>query len=72
MHPELERAIMGHGERGLSVRDRYGFISDEELLQAVDAMTFDHVKETIVIAAAASEEKGNKMVTSAVFQGGRF
>ncbi|MBM4327321.1 MAG: site-specific integrase [Deltaproteobacteria bacterium] len=73
VHPEIERAIMGHGERGLSVHERYGFISDEELLQAVDAMTFDHVKETVVIAVTtASEEKGNKMVTSAVFQGGRF
>jgi len=69
MHPELERAIMGHGERGLSVHERYGFISDEELLQAVDAMTFDHVKETVVIVPdMVSGEKGNKMETSAASQ----
>jgi integrase len=51
MHPEIERAIMGHGERGLSVHERYGLISDEELLAAIDAMTFDHVQETIILTA---------------------
>ncbi|MEW6113535.1 MAG: site-specific integrase, partial [Thermodesulfobacteriota bacterium] len=51
MHPEIEKAIMGHGERGLSVHERYGFISDEELVQAIDKMTFDNVQETRVLTA---------------------
>lgn len=42
MHPEIEKAIMGHSERGRSVHERYGRISNEELLQAIDLMTFDH------------------------------
>jgi len=42
MHPEIEMAIMGHSQRGRSVHERYGRISDKELLDAIDAMTFDH------------------------------
>jgi integrase len=38
---ELQRAIMGHGGRALSSHDRYGRISNDELLEAVDKMSFD-------------------------------
>ena len=40
MHPEIERAIMGHSERGKSVHEGYGFISDEELIRAIDRDDF--------------------------------
>ncbi len=36
MHPEIERAIMGHSQRGKSVHEGYGLISDEELVRAID------------------------------------
>lgn len=49
MHPEIEKAIMGHSQRGLSVHEGYGMISDEELVKAIDAMTFDH-GETQILA----------------------
>jgi len=42
MHPEIEMAIMGHSQRGGSVHERYGRIGDQELVEAVDRMTFDH------------------------------
>ena len=33
---------MGHGDRTRNVRERYGAISDQELIKAIDLMTFDH------------------------------
>jgi integrase len=47
MDPQIAESIMGHWFKGKSVNDRYGFISDEELLQAIDSMTFDHGKTAI-------------------------
>jgi hypothetical protein len=41
MDPEIREAIMGHGDRARSVRERYGQISDQELIKAIDLMTFD-------------------------------
>jgi hypothetical protein len=32
---------MGHWFKGKSVNDRYGRIGDQELLDAIDKMTFD-------------------------------
>jgi hypothetical protein len=42
--------------------ERYRQISDEELLQAIDLMTFDHGETSVRIAYAAknSEEIGKK------------
>lgn len=42
MDPEIREAIMGHGDRTRNVRERYGAISDQELIKAIDLMTFDH------------------------------
>jgi len=50
MDPEIREAVLGHAERGRLVVERYGRISDEELVSAVDAMTFDH-GETEILAA---------------------
>lgn len=33
---------MGHSDRKRSVQERYGAINDQELIKAVDLMTFDH------------------------------
>jgi integrase len=42
MDPEIRESIMGHWFREKSVSERYGRISDRELVQAIDLMTFDH------------------------------
>jgi integrase len=40
--PSIAESILGHWYRGKSVNERYGHISDHELLQAIDSITFDH------------------------------
>jgi integrase len=42
MHPEIETAIMGHASRAKGVHEGYGRISNEELIAAIDKVTFDH------------------------------
>lgn len=51
MDPEIREAILGHSERGKSVIERYGRISDQELLNAIDSMTFDHGETEIFVAS---------------------
>jgi len=34
--------IAGHGDMERSVRERYGQMSDQELIKAINLMTFDH------------------------------
>lgn len=40
--PDIAEAILGHWNRGRRVNERYGWISDQELIAAIDGMTFDH------------------------------
>ncbi len=42
MHPEIEKAIMGHASRARNIHEGYGVIGDDELIKAIDLMTFDH------------------------------
>lgn len=42
MDPEIREAILGHATRARSVNERYGRISDQEFVRAIDGMTFDH------------------------------
>jgi integrase len=49
MDPEIREAILGHAERGKSVTERYGRISDQELIHAIDKMTFDHGETEIFV-----------------------
>ena len=42
MDPQIAEAILGHWYRGRNVNDRYGRIGDQELIRAIDGMTFDH------------------------------
>jgi integrase len=51
MHPEIQESILGHSTRQRSVSDRYGRISDKELLDAIDLMTFDHGETEIWVAS---------------------
>lgn len=48
---------MGHWFKGKSVNDRYGHISNKELLDAIDKMTFDHGETEILVSSP--REKGN-------------
>jgi integrase len=41
MDPEIRESIMGHWYRARNVTERYGRISDDELLSAVDSMRFE-------------------------------
>ena len=50
MDPEIREAIMGHWYRGRNVNERYGRISEEELLRAIDLLTVDHGETEIIVA----------------------
>jgi len=50
MDPVIAETILGHWNREKSVNERYGRLSDEELLRAVDSMTFDHGPTEILVA----------------------
>ncbi len=65
MHPELEKAIMGHASRARGIHEGYGLISDEELIRAIDAMTFDHGKTEIFGATSSHKKSRQRVVASA-------
>ena len=50
MDPEIREAILGHWFRGRNVNERYGRISDGELIQAIDQVSFDNGETEIVVA----------------------
>jgi len=50
MDPEIREAILGHSTKQRSVSERYGRISDEELIRAIDGMAFDHGETEILVA----------------------
>jgi integrase len=56
--PEIRESIMGHWFREKSVTDRYGRISDEELVRAIDLMTFNHGETEIVVYKGKKENPG--------------
>jgi integrase len=58
--PEVREAILGHAERGKSVVERYGRISDQELLKAIDGMTFDNGETEILLAGRKQEVSDKK------------
>lgn len=62
--PQIAEAIMGHWFKEKSVNERYGYISDEEFLQAVDKMTFDHGPTVIIVGGIKAPEKKCKKSTS--------
>jgi integrase len=49
---QIAESILGHWFKGKSVSDRYGRISDQELIQAIDKLTFDHGETEILVASS--------------------
>ena len=47
------------------MNDRYGYVSDDELIQAIDRMTFDHGKSKVLVAKsnvrATMSKRGNRV-----------
>ena len=66
---EIREAIMGHSSRKKTVAERYGRISDEELLQAIDMMTFDHGPTEIVVTGRRGKRDSEKNVNRALTNG---
>ncbi len=54
MDPEIREAILGHSTKERSVSERYGRISDHELVKSIDGMTFDHGETEILVAKKKS------------------
>jgi integrase len=52
MDQEIRERILGHWNRTKNVNERYGRISDADLVRAVDGLTFDHGHTEILIAQA--------------------
>lgn len=52
---ELREQILGHADRKLDVSERYGFVSDEELVGAIDKFTYDHGLTQILVASNAKK-----------------
>jgi integrase len=50
MDPVIAESILGHWHRERSVNERYGRVSDEEFLRAVDSMRFDYGPTEIVVS----------------------
>lgn len=65
MHPEVEKAIMGHSSRARTVHEGYGLIGDEELIKAIDVMTFDHGETEILSGNSPKKKSLQRMVASA-------
>ncbi len=58
MDHEIRESIMGHWSRERSISEPYGRISDEELIEAIEMMTFDHGPTEILVANAKKEKPG--------------
>ncbi|MDQ1238826.1 MAG: hypothetical protein QG577_1011, partial [Thermodesulfobacteriota bacterium] len=49
---QIAEMILGHALRGKRVDERYGYISDEELVDAIDKFTCDHGETKILVAGS--------------------
>ena len=52
---EIRQSIMGHADRMKPVGERYGFISDDELVAAIDKFTYDQGLTQILVASKAQK-----------------
>ncbi len=52
---EIRELIMGHAGKTLNVSERYGFVSDEELVTAIDKFTYDNGLTQILVASNAGK-----------------
>ncbi|MFC1833208.1 hypothetical protein ACFL2Q_00570 [Thermodesulfobacteriota bacterium] len=61
---------MGHSSRNKTVAERYGRrISDDELLGAIDMMTFDHGPTEIVVTGRRGKRDSENNVNWALTNG---
>jgi integrase len=58
MDPEIREAIMGHWYRGKTINERYGRIGDQELIDAIDGMSFDHGDTEIFVNDRKEKSQG--------------
>jgi integrase len=65
MHPEIEKSIMGHASRARGVHEGYGVISDQELMRAIDSMTFEHGDTEIFGTVSSKKKSRHKVAASA-------
>ncbi len=61
MDPEIRESIMGHWFKEKSITERYGRIGDQELLGAIDQMTFDHGPSEIFLASSPKQKPQKRM-----------
>ncbi|MHB8204798.1 MAG: tyrosine-type recombinase/integrase [Desulfomonilaceae bacterium] len=52
---EIREMILGHSDRAFDVSERYGVISDDELVNAIDKFTYDNGGTQILVAAKAGK-----------------
>ncbi len=61
----LANAIVGHGP-ARPIEDRYIRVSDEDLLKAVDSMSFDYGVEELDFVEESHEKGGNEKGTKSI------
>lgn len=64
MDPEIREAILGHSAKQRSVSERYGRISDQELLEAIDVMTFDHGDTEIFVSSESAKAHHSRTISA--------
>ncbi|MBI5249919.1 MAG: tyrosine-type recombinase/integrase [Desulfomonile tiedjei] len=60
MDPEIREAIMGHWYRGKTINERYGRIGDQELIDAIDGMSFEHGDTEIFVNSRKEKSQGGR------------
>ena len=64
MDEELREDIMGHWNSGKSINSRYGYISNEELVRAIDGFSSDHGETEVWIARPKKKTRQNHLLGS--------
>jgi integrase len=59
MDYEIRERMLGHWNRHMTVAERYGRISDDDLVRAIDRMTFDH-GETEILVSTRKEKSDSR------------
>jgi len=60
MDPDLRKSIMGHWFRGKSVDEAYDLFDDEDRVEAIDQMTYDHGETRILTPKRKKDPKRRK------------
>jgi hypothetical protein len=64
MRDIIREALVGHALKKKTVQTRYITVSDKNLLDAIDRMTFDHGKTDVHIARLALKKKNPAAATA--------